>query len=47
MSKLEMKLEIMEMKISDLEKLVAIDMIDNDFVPFIESDVKTYWSERL
>ena len=47
MSKLEMKLEIMEMKISDLEKLVAIDMLDNGFVPFMEIEVKAYWSERL
>mgnify|MGYP003346770156 CR=1 FL=1 len=47
MTMLEMKFEIMEMKISDLEKLVALDMLDNGYIPFHEEEIKTYWSERL
>ena len=42
-----MKLEIMEMKISDLEKLVALDMLESGYIPFMEEEVKAYWSERL
>jgi hypothetical protein len=47
MNKLEMKFEIMEMNISDLEKLVALDMLDNGYIPFHKADIIEYWSNKL
>jgi hypothetical protein len=37
----------MEMNISDLEKLVALDMLENGYVPFLKADIDFYWSTRL
>lgn len=43
----EMKLEIMMMQISDLEKLVALDMLKNGYIPFDKAEIQEYWSTRL
>jgi hypothetical protein len=44
---LEMKLMISKMNLSDLEMMVAYDMIDSGYVPFMEAEIREYWSQKL
>ena len=43
----EATMKLMITNCSDLEKLVALDMLEHGYIPFNETDVKKYWSERL